>query len=236
MAWTGLSRLPPESRAGYSARTRVPRRRRHHDTVAVDPRFRNISVPAGIVVIRTFRSFSLEVEIDGRWPWNRTLAEDGPHRKELKQVHLARRGERHSGRRLDPDVMALDDVVGRHEPIEERIAFVGVRWTDTAVARPGEADVGRVGAPSRTKAGAKPSCRRSLPGCPAHAAPRCPRASADPVWYVSIASSSSRRPSVPSARSARGSSAGTGRCSAGATGSSGAWGRRSSSARHGRRT
>ena len=41
------------------------------NTVAVDPTFRNVGVLAGIVVIRTFLSFSLEVEIDGRWPWQR---------------------------------------------------------------------------------------------------------------------------------------------------------------------
>lgn len=38
-------------------------------TVAVQPNFRNVGVLALIVVIRTFLSFSLEVEIDGRWPW-----------------------------------------------------------------------------------------------------------------------------------------------------------------------
>jgi hypothetical protein len=31
---------------------------------------------AGIVVIRTFLSFSLEVEIEGRWPWARWQAVD----------------------------------------------------------------------------------------------------------------------------------------------------------------
>ena len=41
------------------------------NTVAVDPTFRSVGVLAGIVAIRTFLSFSLEVEIDGRWPWNR---------------------------------------------------------------------------------------------------------------------------------------------------------------------
>jgi uncharacterized membrane protein len=40
-------------------------------TVAVDPTLRNLAVLAGIVVIRTFLSFSLEVEIEGRWPWRR---------------------------------------------------------------------------------------------------------------------------------------------------------------------
>jgi uncharacterized membrane protein len=38
-------------------------------TVAVEPNYRNVGVLALIVVIRTFLSFSLEVEIEGRWPW-----------------------------------------------------------------------------------------------------------------------------------------------------------------------
>lgn len=38
-------------------------------TVAVEPTLRNLSVLGLIVVIRTFLSFSLEVEIHGRWPW-----------------------------------------------------------------------------------------------------------------------------------------------------------------------
>jgi uncharacterized membrane protein len=37
-------------------------------TVAVAPSFRSVRVLAGIVVIRTFLSFTLELEIDGRWP------------------------------------------------------------------------------------------------------------------------------------------------------------------------
>jgi uncharacterized membrane protein len=44
------------------------------NTVAVDPTFRSVGVLAGIVVIRTFLSFSLEVEIEGRWPWARSQA------------------------------------------------------------------------------------------------------------------------------------------------------------------
>ena len=40
-------------------------------TVAVEPNYRNVGVLGLIVVIRTFLSFSLEVEIDGRWPWQR---------------------------------------------------------------------------------------------------------------------------------------------------------------------
>ena len=38
-------------------------------TVALEPSFRNLGVLAGIVLIRTFLSFSLELEITGRWPW-----------------------------------------------------------------------------------------------------------------------------------------------------------------------
>lgn len=38
-------------------------------TVAVDLTFRSVGVLGVIVVIRTFLSFTLEVEISGRWPW-----------------------------------------------------------------------------------------------------------------------------------------------------------------------
>lgn len=48
-------------------------------TVAVTPTLTSIAVLAGIVIIRTFLSFSLELEITGRWPWQkepeRTAAE-----------------------------------------------------------------------------------------------------------------------------------------------------------------
>ena len=40
-------------------------------TVAVTPSFESLGVLAVIVLIRTFLSFSLEVEIEGRWPWRR---------------------------------------------------------------------------------------------------------------------------------------------------------------------
>lgn len=38
-------------------------------SVAVAPTFRGVGVLAVIVVIRTFLSFALEVELNGRWPW-----------------------------------------------------------------------------------------------------------------------------------------------------------------------
>jgi len=38
-------------------------------TVAIAPTFTSVGVLALIVAIRTFLSFSLEVELTGRWPW-----------------------------------------------------------------------------------------------------------------------------------------------------------------------
>ena len=40
-------------------------------TVAVSPSFVSVGVLAIIVVIRTFLSFTLEVELTGRWPWSK---------------------------------------------------------------------------------------------------------------------------------------------------------------------
>ena len=40
-------------------------------TVAIKPTLENLYVLGLIVLIRTFLSFSLEVEIDGRWPWQK---------------------------------------------------------------------------------------------------------------------------------------------------------------------
>ncbi|MDQ6915727.1 MAG: DUF1622 domain-containing protein [Actinomycetota bacterium] len=45
-------------------------------TVAVSPSFRGAGVLAVIVVIRTFLSMALQVEIDGRWPWQPRPAAD----------------------------------------------------------------------------------------------------------------------------------------------------------------
>ena len=44
-------------------------------TVAVTPSLQNLAVLGLIVLIRTFLSISLEVEIEGRWPWQRAAAE-----------------------------------------------------------------------------------------------------------------------------------------------------------------
>lgn len=42
------------------------------NTVAMEPNLESLAILAGIVLIRTFLSFSLEVEIEGRWPWQST--------------------------------------------------------------------------------------------------------------------------------------------------------------------
>ena len=47
-------------------------------TVAVGPTYQDLGVLALLVVIRTFLSFALELEISGRWPWQRTEAGSGP--------------------------------------------------------------------------------------------------------------------------------------------------------------
>lgn len=40
-------------------------------TVAVSPTLQNVAVLGLIVLIRTFLSMALEVELEGRWPWRR---------------------------------------------------------------------------------------------------------------------------------------------------------------------
>ncbi len=40
-------------------------------TIIVDPTLESVGVLGGIVVIRILLSFSLEVEMDGVWPWRR---------------------------------------------------------------------------------------------------------------------------------------------------------------------
>jgi len=44
-------------------------------TVAVTPTLQSVAVLAGIVLIRTFLSFSLELEITGQWPWRKAPAQ-----------------------------------------------------------------------------------------------------------------------------------------------------------------
>jgi hypothetical protein len=43
----------------------------HPGTVAASPSLTSVAILAAIVLIRTFLSFSLEVETTGRWPWQK---------------------------------------------------------------------------------------------------------------------------------------------------------------------
>jgi len=51
-------------------------------TVVVSPTLPNVLTLGLVVVIRTFLSISLQVELDGRWPWQR--AESGGSPEGLK--------------------------------------------------------------------------------------------------------------------------------------------------------
>jgi uncharacterized membrane protein len=44
-------------------------------TVAVTPDARSVAVLGGIVLIRTFLSFSLQLEVTGYWPWQKSRQE-----------------------------------------------------------------------------------------------------------------------------------------------------------------
>jgi uncharacterized membrane protein len=47
-------------------------------TVAAQPTLTSVAVLGAIVLIRTFLSFSLEVEITGRWPWRKDTTPPSP--------------------------------------------------------------------------------------------------------------------------------------------------------------
>nr|WP_184287922.1 DUF1622 domain-containing protein [Nocardiopsis algeriensis] len=51
-------------------------------TVAIEPTFRSVGVLAAVVLVRTFLSFSLEVELENRWPWQRDRAGEPPVREQ----------------------------------------------------------------------------------------------------------------------------------------------------------
>jgi hypothetical protein len=57
-------------------------------TVAVAPTLNKVLVLGLIVLIRTFLSFSLEIEIDGTWPWRRALASGAGTVKQATQTAL----------------------------------------------------------------------------------------------------------------------------------------------------
>jgi uncharacterized membrane protein len=55
-------------------------------TIVVEPSLDSVAVLGTIVVIRILLSFSLEVEIDGTWPWRRAGAQPGDRQRDRPQV------------------------------------------------------------------------------------------------------------------------------------------------------
>lgn len=47
-------------------------------TVAVSPSFHGVGVLAIVVAVRTFLSFTLDVELEGHWPWQSRQVPQGP--------------------------------------------------------------------------------------------------------------------------------------------------------------
>ena len=43
-------------------------------TIAIEVTFTSLGLLAGLVLVRTFLSWTLVLEIEGRWPWQRDLA------------------------------------------------------------------------------------------------------------------------------------------------------------------
>ena len=63
-------------------------------TVAVTPSAESVAVLGGIVLIRTFLSFSLQLEVTGAWPWQHQALLEMPRQlahQPAPQVQVARR-------------------------------------------------------------------------------------------------------------------------------------------------
>jgi len=43
------------------------------ETVVIKRSLESLGILAGLVVVRTFLSFALDVELEGRWPWQAKL-------------------------------------------------------------------------------------------------------------------------------------------------------------------
>jgi uncharacterized membrane protein len=48
-------------------------------TISTGPTLSEVAVLGGVVLIRTFLSFSLEVELEGRWPWQAKVPDREPN-------------------------------------------------------------------------------------------------------------------------------------------------------------
>lgn len=89
LAWS-LLRLVPDARAGRGiegCRVRIGRSLLLGleivvaadivKTVAFDLTPRGLALLAGLILLRTFLSWTLVLEIEGRWPWQRRACDDG---------------------------------------------------------------------------------------------------------------------------------------------------------------
>jgi uncharacterized membrane protein len=54
-------------------------------TIALEPTFRSLGVLAGLVLVRTFLSWSLVLEIEGHWPWQspRPIGQESRHDRQV---------------------------------------------------------------------------------------------------------------------------------------------------------
>jgi uncharacterized membrane protein len=62
-------------------------------TISTEPTTTGVVTLGGIVLIRTFLSFSLEVELEGRWPWQAQAREAPPVRDPSRAREAARAGQ-----------------------------------------------------------------------------------------------------------------------------------------------
>ena len=72
-------------------------------TVAIEPTFDSVIVRAFIVLVRTVLSLSIDVEIDGSWPWQAaqqaTMAEMAPPGRQMLRATSKRNGNAEGGSR-----------------------------------------------------------------------------------------------------------------------------------------
>lgn len=55
-------------------------------TIAIEPTFSSLGILAAIVLIRTFLSATLELELEGRWPWQQPAVESEEGRRKTAKL------------------------------------------------------------------------------------------------------------------------------------------------------
>ncbi len=99
-------------------------------TVAVTPTLQSVAVLAGIVLIRTFLSFTLELEITGRWPWQKAPATAAAGRPVAARIVGRRRDGQDRGMRL---VLLADTHVPRRARDLPDVVWAAVDAADVVV-------------------------------------------------------------------------------------------------------